>query len=421
MPTLTPDQDQALRDVIAFLCDKTQTEAALSGPAGSGKTFLTKLILQKARDPKLNGMISLILGHDMRLNVLLTSSTNKAASVLSNATGEEAQTIHKALGLIVKNDYVTGHTKVVKTKNSKVLENHFLMVDEASMVNRQLLHTIREQTHNCKILFIGDAYQLAPVKENLSPVFEVVSNHIKLTTIRRQAATNSIVPFASSFREALETNVFPRIESSGANVIHLTPPDFQQQIDTNFMTDTDPNGSRILAWTNNRVHEYNTYVRSLFTSNPEFIPGEKVITNSAVMSADGEHRIFKGEQIVEITKIDPDTEYKIDGWWIELNGCENHFMARQPTHVQQMLKHYAKHKDWKNYYGLKDFFIDLRPHYASTVNKAQGSTYRDVFIDVEDIGRNTKSSEIARLMYTAITRASGNIYMRGDLPARLYP
>lgn len=417
---LSQDQEAALREVMSFLYSTTEHELALSGPAGVGKTFLTKLILQKARDPKLAKMLTLIMGQDTQLNVALTSSTNKAATVLSKATWEEAHTVHKTLGLIVKNDYTTGLTKVIKTKKSQVLENTLLIVDEASMVNKQLLTTIREQTHNCKVLYIGDAYQLAPVKENISPVFNEVKNQVKLTTIQRQQAGNSIIPFATQFRKALDTNVFPVIQSLGNNVIHLDSKDFQQQIIKNFHSTMDPEDSRILAWTNGRVHEYNHYVRSLYTSEASFIEGEKLITNRPIM--EGDSRIYKGEEVVTISKITPGTAHDLDGWWIYLNGDfgRKHFMARHPEHVQQLTKHYAKHKDWVNYFGVKDFFIDLRPYYACTVNKAQGSTYKDVFIDVTDIGRNTKSNEIARLMYTAVTRASQNIYLRGELPARIY-
>ena len=417
---LSPDQDQALRTIMGFLYAPNQDELALSGPAGVGKTFLTKLILAKARDPKLAKMLTLIMGQNTKLNVELTSSTNKAATVLANATFEEAQTVHKTLGLIVKNDYKTGVTKVVKTKNSKVLENTLLIVDEASMVNRQLLTTIREQTHKCKVLYIGDAYQLAPVKENISPVFKEVQQQIKLTTIQRQQPGNSIIPFAGDFRKALDTGKFPKIGTYGSNVIHLESKDFEQQIIKNFHMDMDPQHSRILAWTNNRVHEYNKYVRALYTNEVDYIEGEYLITNQPIM--ENTTRIHKGEAVVMISSITPDKELGVDGWWVQLNGDDNcqHFMAKQPEHVQQMLKHYAKHKDWKNYFEMKDFFIDLRPYYACTVNKAQGSTYQDVFIDVTDIGRNTKSNEIARLMYTAATRASRNIYLRGDLPTRLY-
>jgi len=39
---------------------------------------------------------------------------------------------------------------------------------------------------------------------------------------------------------------------------------------------------------------------------------------------------------------------------------------------------------------------------------------------LDDIGRNNKTQEIARLMYVAISRAREKVFMTGTLPARLY-
>lgn len=41
-------------------------------------------------------------------------------------------------------------------------------------------------------------------------------------------------------------------------------------------------------------------------------------------------------------------------------------------------------------------------------------------IDVGDIGRNGKMDEVARMMYVAVTRASDNIILTGELPEKFY-
>lgn len=416
--TLSPDQDAALKAVIAFLANPSQTEMAISGPAGTGKTVLTRYILEQARDKKLMKMMQLLLNHKNDLNIALTSSTNKAANVLADATGEDAITIHKLLNLIVKNDLKTGLTKVVKTKNTGVIENTFIIIDEASMINSNLLYTIRSCTKNCKVLYIGDGYQLAPVRENIAPVFKEVTNQVKLTTIQRQVAGSPIIQFASEFREALDTNKFPIIKTHGTAIQHLSETEFQSKVDSYFYNIVDSDYARIISWTNSRVHQYNNYVRNLNFVSADYVKDELLITNKPIM--EGDKRIFKGDALVRITDIKPGTEQGIDGWYIQLNDFHNIFQAKQQSHVAQLIKHYAKHKDWQNYFFTKDFFADLRPYFSSTIAKAQGSTYKNVFIDVTDIGRNTKNSEIARLMYTAITRASDTVFMRGNLPDRLY-
>ena len=61
---------------------------------------------------------------------------------------------------------------------------------------------------------------------------------------------------------------------------------------------------------------------------------------------------------------------------------------------------------------------DLRPRNACTVYKAQGSTYREVFVDLTDIGDCRNPSQAARMLYVACTRPTHNIKFIGNLPAR---
>ena len=415
---LSPDQERAVDDVIAFLADPDEHEMAISGPGGTGKSFLTKYILEKARDKSLMQMMSLLLGSDNELNVALTSSTNKAADVLAKATGEATCTIHKLLNLRVLNNSSTGLTQVVKTKKTKVIQRTFIIVDEASMVNKDLLETIRSCTQRCKVLYIGDAYQLAPVRENSSPVFNEIVKQSKLTTIQRQAAGSPIIGFAQEFRTALDTGVFPRVKTTGTAVQLLSEQEFLDQLKESFTDPVKARDSRVITWSNSRVHQYNAFIRGLHTSDTDYLVGEWLITNSPIIQ---EERLkFPGNALVKITNLSPASAHDIAGWDLVLNKTCQVFLAKDFKDVEVLLKHLAKHQDWATFFQMKEYFVDLRPYFASTTAKAQGSTYKNVFIDVDDIARNTKNSEIARLMYTAITRASDNVYMRGELPARLY-
>ena len=67
-----------------------------------------------------------------------------------------------------------------------------------------------------------------------------------------------------------------------------------------------------------------------------------------------------------------------------------------------------------------DTFCDLRPIHSSTVHKAQGSTYQTVYVDLTDIGRNTRKDVLLRLLYVALTRSRGDVVVTGELPGRLY-
>jgi len=75
---------------------------------------------------------------------------------------------------------------------------------------------------------------------------------------------------------------------------------------------------------------------------------------------------------------------------------------------------------WRAFFEIKRNFHDVRPPYCQTVHKSQGSTYKFSFVDVGDVGRNTKWYETARLLYVALTRASHTAFTIGELPERLY-
>lgn len=56
-------------------------------------------------------------------------------------------------------------------------------------------------------------------------------------------------------------------------------------------------------------------------------------------------------------------------------------------------------------------FANLNYGYAITIHKSQGSTYDNVFVDIDDILQNTQSNEIKRCVYTSITRSSGKVFL----------
>ena len=54
-------------------------------------------------------------------------------------------------------------------------------------------------------------------------------------------------------------------------------------------------------------------------------------------------------------------------------------------------------------------FANVNYGYCTTVHKSQGSTYYNVYVDVEDILNNSKLDEMKRCMYTSFTRGSNEI------------
>ena len=53
--------------------------------------------------------------------------------------------------------------------------------------------------------------------------------------------------------------------------------------------------------------------------------------------------------------------------------------------------------------------------FASTVNKAQGSTYDTVYLDLNDIGKCQDRDQVNRMLYVGVSRAKHKVVFTGDI------
>lgn len=422
---LSSDQTQAIDGLIEFL-DNDQhdlREAILCGESGAGKTTVVKQLLEDVyatnETAKMLGGIGFYPD-----NTVLTATTNQAAKVFSKAVGKECKTIHNLLGLQVINDFQTGKTKLKKTRNTQVISNSLIIIDEASMIDEMLLKMIKELSMNCKIIYVGDDKQLPPVGYVDCPVFKQNIPTYKLTTIHRQAMNCPIKELGRKYRETVTTSDFPTIEPSIHKIELLDGSSFKAVVENYFDPSTkDHRNLKILAYSNAKVNAYNQFVRSMYTTNPAFEAGEFVVTAKPIVQKGSGYS--PTDTILEIISVGPPYDKNgITGYDVKLSNDAVVFQANDYNDVNQAIKNAAKlakkNGSWVDYFNFKDNFADLRSVHASTVHKAQGQTYDIVFIDLSDIGRCTKWYEIARMLYVATTRAKEKVYFYGELPLRLF-
>ena len=141
------------------------------------------------------------------------------------------------------------------------------------------------------------------------------------------------------------------------------------------------------------------------------------------------------EMVQELQKFASDKKYKI---WIIVNGNDDTIMCihddSKDQHkkdleiIKQMLLKIKRHIDkkykkdivfmnsvltrlWDYYYfQFVDQFADIVYGYAITTHKSQGSTYKNVYIDMSDIiNSNPNDKNSHQCLYTAVTRASDKI------------
>lgn len=410
--TLTEGQQNALEAFISFLIDPNSPVFVLKGYSGTGKTTLIKELLERL--PELWKTAKLLNPSVKELPVELTATTNKAAENFGHITGHYVGTVHSTLGLKVVKDEKTGESRLGPKKGAGK-EDHLLFIDEASYIDSELLGWIFKLTRRCKIVFMGDPAQLAPVKSSKTPVFEANFPCAELTEVMRQAKGNPIMELSTQFRETVRTGEFFSFTPDGHHIQYLPRDQFEQAILQEFMRpDWRFRDSKILAWTNGCVVAYNHAIRDRLKGDPEFQVGDYAVVNQFVTSPNGIS--IKTDTMVCITgKEDPIEQHGVIGNYFTLDGKARLFCPRSRSDRNAAVKRLRANEEYAEASFIESSWVDLRAAFAQTVNKSQGSTYDKVFIDLDDIRRCNSGDQIARMLYVGVSRARHQVFFTGDL------
>lgn len=425
MTTLNAGQLATAESFFEFLFND-EKELIISGAGGVGKTFLMSHLIDTIL-PNYQNTCKMLGMPVQYSDVVMTATTNKAAEVLAVATKRPTQTIHSFLGLRVMDNYSTGESTIVKTKKWKINTDLIIFLDEASMADHKLLDIIRESTLNCKLIYVGDHCQLAPVKESVSPVFKQrLKMHI-LTEPMRNSGQPALMTLCNQLRNTVETGQFAPINLVPGVIDLLSLDELQSEIDKAFINaDAD---SKILAYTNDRVNDYNDYIRELRGLTATYTVGEHFVNNGSVdmgkdkkmLSVEERVTISKLSQDTDLIEITPGVDLEVRYATLTNDYLDQYVdipLPEDKNHYQGLIKYFQKRKDWVPYFKLKNEFPDLRPCDACTVHKSQGSTYDTVFIDLENIGSCRNPDQVARMLYVAVSRARNRIFLFGQLPTK---
>jgi hypothetical protein len=424
MASLNQEQRDAFADVLAFINDPARKFHRVSGGAGTGKSFFISKVaddILKHKGPQ----------SDLQY-VAITATTNKAAAVLKNSMQHrrsDIQTIYSFMNLRVHNDFSTGEQRVIPTPKWEVHDRTLIIVDEASMVNRNLYDYIdKGTTSTCKILFVGDKNQLAPVKENISPVYALNKSESLLIQPVRQEGQQALMDLAEMAKQTVLTGEFFKIEEVPGVIDFVNGNQMKGILERDYHQE-DPK-RRILCYTNERVRDYNLYVRQLRGYTQHYEVGEMLTNNSSAELVD-KTRLYT-DQVVEV--IERGDEYQNDqlvpGHVIDMIdlvvrdpetfAVYEVTVTADPNDREEVLKYWKSRKKWDRFFKFRDNHPDLRSVAASTTHKAQGSTYDEVIVDLADIGKCTQNEMAARLQYVALTRPKNRLYIRGKLPERFF-
>ena len=423
--SLNKGQQAAFLDVIKFINDPTQKYMDVSGGAGTGKTYFISQIAENILKHKEAGV--------PLHTVAIAATTNKAAAVISDAMPQRAGeigTVYTFMNLRVQENFATGESSVIPTPRWTVHSGMFVIIDECSMTTKDLFKYLEKGLdHTCKVLFVGDKNQLAPVKETISPIYTQGFKTSLLTQPVRNANSPDLMALCEQAKQTVLTGVFHPITEVPGVIDFVDGTTLQGILEREF-TKEDP-GKRVISYTNKRVLQYNDYIRKIRGYTKPYQVGE-ILSNNSSAELLGKERLYT-DQVVEVKQIvsEQDDPGIVPGATVPMVTLQvEDVMSKVLYEVTAFayyqdrdaaMKYYSSRKQWDKYFKVKNNFPDLRSVAASTAHKAQGSTYDTVIVDLADIGTCTNNDQTARMVYVALSRPRSRLYIRGQLPARYFP
>ena len=382
-----PELDTVQRAAVIATIQNGVT--VITGGPGTGKTTIIHM------------MIRYFLREG--LDLLLAAPTGRAAKRMTEATGYEAQTIHRMLE--VKGDPEDpGESMTFQRNHETPLETDVVIVDEASMIDLPLMHALLSAMRpGMRLVLVGDADQLPSVgpgevlKDLIrSEAFTVV----KLSHIYRQSEESDIVVNAHKINEG---EVFPAKPSK----------------DFLFILRDDP--GRIVGATITLLREKlppyvgaswkELQVLTPMRKGPLGVEGlNKVLQETFNPAAPGKREaefaggLFReGDKVMQVRN-DYEQEWETEGVFPPMKGMgvfngDIGFIREISSADRTVTVEFDDRRVAIFPYESCD---DLELAYAVTVHKAQGSEYPAIILPLYN-GPELLMSR--NLLYTAVTRA----------------
>ena len=363
----------------------------LTGGPGTGKTTTINTMIQ--------------FFESEGLSILLAAPTGRAAKRMTEATGYEAQTIHRLLE-------VNGNPEEESTggflrNRENPLEADVIIIDEMSMVDLNLMHALLSAVvQGTRLILVGDVDQLPSVGPG-SVLKDIISSErfhvVTLTKIFRQAGESDIIMNAHKINagEPVELNkksrdfFFVKCDEADTiigGIIALIQRKLPQYVQAH------PNEIQVMTPTRKGllgVERMNVILQKYLN------PADEKKTEREING-----RLFReGDKVMQI-KNNYQLEWEIctrfgltvDKGMGVFNG-DMGVISEINEYKETVEVEYDEGRKVK--YGF-DMVDELELAYAITVHKSQGSEYPAVILPLLP---GTKLLYNRNLLYTAVTRA----------------
>lgn len=364
----------------------------LTGGPGTGKTTVVKALLSIFRS--------------LGMKTVLVAPTGRAAKRLSEATCEEAKTLHRMLEMerVPETEHIRFNRNAQNPLNEQVV-----IVDEASMIDLSLMNALMHaMRRGSRLILIGDSNQLPSVGAGnvLADLIQSEKlNLITLVEIFRQAQESLIV-----------TNAH-RIHSGQMPLLHVTDSDFFFMRRENERTIP---GTIVSLLTERLPRTYGQDIREaiqVITPSKKGVGGVEVLNRElqeklnppkpfkkekashGVVFREGD-RVMQTANNYEI----PWTRDGMEGMGI-FNGDIGTVESINPKESTMRIRFDDRVCEYE--FSMME---DLDLAYAITVHKSQGSEYPVVIIPVYSCPPMLCTRN---LLYTAVTRARRMVILVG--------
>ncbi len=380
---LTPAEDYLNQDqIIAVKASLSTKVAILTGGPGVGKTTVTKSIINMVRQH-----------YGEHVSIKCIAPTGKAADKMRESTGEEAVTLHSALGSRVDTGFLGGIV-------SKMAAD-FVIIDEASMCDLYAFSKlVRSLNPKTRLLIIGDVDQLSSVEIG-NVLKDLISTKLITTSYLNEPVRVDKDSGININAKLINKGVMPNLNHNASGDWHFIEENDDKEIlnkmeslITNFIPKTlkiDLDNVQILSpqyETEVGVDNINKRLSKIFNpsgfeakiNNKTYSVGDRVMQNRT------DKRLGLTNGSIGIIKhIDFKDSKSVR---IDFDGID------------------------KNIPLSKMGNLDIC--WAKTIHKSQGSEYDVVIIPLSNMNENMLNK---MLLYTGTTRAKLHIFLIGSVSA----
>lgn len=418
--TLTDEQAEAAKKIKAYLAKPAMPNEffCLTGPPGSGKTYMLKEALMGETRKIVGGTISHSAKEVLGQSIEKCYTTAQLLGKIPTSNQEEVR--------FIRND---------KTRK-RIDEAEILLLDEVSMIDDDeyniIMHEVNER--GLHLIVVGDPYQLPPVsQEHQSKFFDTI--HAELTTSQR--FEGPIGELAVRIREEIRKinhdepfNKYVIDDEYGRTDVIRNGTGFRFENDIHKLVNIvageiakhrgDKEHARILAYKNSTIKLLNNSVRqSIYgDSSKQFEYGEVIICNGG-FSCGKIPVLYNGQVLV----VDDSTialgPYEVPCVFLKLNGIPSpptgipvvlntpEAMAIYEIKRAESYKLGTEFGQWGQYNMFLQSFARFDYAYATSLYKAQGMSLNKVYVcegEIMDV-KPIEWRQRFQALYVAMTRA----------------